>query len=74
MQEIVAKNAIAACDTTVNRRFMAGYWRFTNSFNDKISKGYICSDSLDLNISGSAESITLMKVLKLIQQAVHVKE
>ena len=45
MQEIVAKNTIAACDAMVNGRFMAGYWQFTNSFNNKISEGYICSDS-----------------------------
>ena len=35
-QEIISKEVIATCDTTVNERFMVGYKRFTNMHNEKL--------------------------------------
>ena len=61
--KIIQKNALAACDATVDRWFMVGYWQFTNCFNDKISKGYIYSDQWYLNTPGLAELITLMNMI-----------
>jgi len=74
VQEIIQKNTLAVYDAIVDRRFMVGYWRFTNCFKDKISKGYICSDQWDLNTPGSAELITLMNVIQIIMKVVHSKE
>ena len=60
----MAKQALAVCNPTVQGEYVAGYQRFTNTFNGKIYDEHICSDNWQDNRPGSEEALTLIQMMK----------
>ena len=66
LQEIENKGAIVACDATAKGNHIAGYWRFTNNYNNKITDGYIYSNIWDKNTPKPAKVLTILCIVKEI--------